>query len=57
MVVYVEYGKAIFCACDKVVAVDKEEGRRRYIGFGEVVLPRIGCVGICKIEGVGQTDG
>jgi hypothetical protein len=54
---YVEDGEGIFCASDKVVVVDKEEGRGRNVCFGEVVLPCVGCVGICEIEGVGQTDG
>ena len=53
----VEDCKSIFCASDKAVVVDKEEGRRGDVCFSEGVLPCVGCVDVCEIEGVGQTDG
>ena len=56
MAVYVEYTEGVFCARNKVVVVDEEKGRRGYVGFGKVILPCVGCVGIREVEGVGQTD-
>jgi hypothetical protein len=56
LIVYIENSEGVFCASDKVVIVDKEEGRRRDVCFGKVILPCVRCVGVCEIEGVGQTN-